>query len=244
MSAPPWGFSVVLPASGVVPDASESPRPRQAAARPGRVGVRGDVWPMGPPAPSRRGAPRSRRDPVQRAPSPGRGRSGRGPITPRRTAAGPARPGWTAGVTLADPGVVAVDRGHGGPRDAPAAREGIDGSPTARTSPRTIANAAGWRRSSASSTTPALGRAMPAGWTVAGVLAHLAFWDQRIVVLCELLEARRGGSHGGGGRRRLDQRRREAHSSSRCRRAGPPPSLSRPRAPPTRRWRPFPTTCS
>jgi hypothetical protein len=33
----------------------------------------------------------------------------------------------------------------------------------------------------------ALGRAMPAGWTVAGVLAHLAFWDQRIVVLCELL---------------------------------------------------------
>jgi hypothetical protein len=33
----------------------------------------------------------------------------------------------------------------------------------------------------------ALARAMPAGWTVAGVLAHLAFWDQRIVVLCELL---------------------------------------------------------
>jgi hypothetical protein len=36
----------------------------------------------------------------------------------------------------------------------------------------------------------ALGRAMPAGWTVAGVLAHLAFWDQRIVALVELL--RRG----------------------------------------------------
>ena len=35
---------------------------------------------------------------------------------------------------------------------------------------------------------PALGRALPAGWTVAGVLAHLAFWDQRIVVLCELLK--------------------------------------------------------
>lgn len=35
---------------------------------------------------------------------------------------------------------------------------------------------------------PALGRAMPAGWTVAGVLAHLAFWDQRIVVLTELLK--------------------------------------------------------
>jgi DinB superfamily len=34
----------------------------------------------------------------------------------------------------------------------------------------------------------ALGRAMPAGWTVAGVLAHLAFWDQRIVVLTELLK--------------------------------------------------------
>jgi hypothetical protein len=34
----------------------------------------------------------------------------------------------------------------------------------------------------------ALARAMPAGWTVAGVLAHLAFWDQRIVVLCDLLK--------------------------------------------------------
>jgi hypothetical protein len=33
-----------------------------------------------------------------------------------------------------------------------------------------------------------LSRAMPAGWTVAGVLAHLAFWDQRIVVLSELLK--------------------------------------------------------
>ena len=31
-----------------------------------------------------------------------------------------------------------------------------------------------------------LARPMPAGWTVAGVLAHLAFWDQRIL---ELLEA-------------------------------------------------------
>ena len=28
----------------------------------------------------------------------------------------------------------------------------------------------------------ALSRAMPAGGTVAGVLAHLAFWDQRIRV--------------------------------------------------------------
>jgi len=34
----------------------------------------------------------------------------------------------------------------------------------------------------------ALGRAMPAGWTVAAVLAHLAFWDQRIVVLTDLLK--------------------------------------------------------
>jgi len=33
----------------------------------------------------------------------------------------------------------------------------------------------------------ALGRAMPAGWTVASVLAHLAFWDQRIVLFCEQL---------------------------------------------------------
>jgi len=36
----------------------------------------------------------------------------------------------------------------------------------------------------------ALGRAMPAGWTVAAVLAHLAFWDQRIILLSEQL--RRG----------------------------------------------------
>jgi len=36
----------------------------------------------------------------------------------------------------------------------------------------------------------ALSRAMPAGWTVAAVLAHLAFWDQRIVLLTEQL--RRG----------------------------------------------------
>lgn len=30
-----------------------------------------------------------------------------------------------------------------------------------------------------------LGRETGAGWTVAGVLAHLAFWDQRILVLLE-----------------------------------------------------------
>jgi DinB superfamily len=33
-----------------------------------------------------------------------------------------------------------------------------------------------------------LGRAMPAGWTVAGILAHLAFWDQRALVLLESWE--------------------------------------------------------
>jgi len=33
-----------------------------------------------------------------------------------------------------------------------------------------------------------LARAMPAGWTVAGVLGHLAFWDQRIVTLVEAWE--------------------------------------------------------
>ena len=38
----------------------------------------------------------------------------------------------------------------------------------------------------------ALSRTMPAGWTVAAVLAHLAFWDQRIVLLSEQL--RRGAS--------------------------------------------------
>jgi len=37
-----------------------------------------------------------------------------------------------------------------------------------------------------------LGRPMPAGWTVAAVLAHLAFWDQRIVLFCERL--RRGAT--------------------------------------------------
>lgn len=30
-----------------------------------------------------------------------------------------------------------------------------------------------------------LGRALAAGWTVAGVLGHLAFWDERILVLLE-----------------------------------------------------------
>ena len=33
-----------------------------------------------------------------------------------------------------------------------------------------------------------LARAMPAGWTIAGILAHLAFWDQRILVLLEQWE--------------------------------------------------------
>jgi hypothetical protein len=38
----------------------------------------------------------------------------------------------------------------------------------------------------------ALSRPMPAGWTVAGVLAHLALWDQRILVLIDML--RRGAA--------------------------------------------------
>ena len=33
-----------------------------------------------------------------------------------------------------------------------------------------------------------LSRAMPGGWTVAGVLAHIAFWDERIILLVELLK--------------------------------------------------------
>src|SRR5262245_11440175 len=33
----------------------------------------------------------------------------------------------------------------------------------------------------------ALSRPMPAGWTIASILAHIAFWDQRIILLIELL---------------------------------------------------------
>ena len=33
-----------------------------------------------------------------------------------------------------------------------------------------------------------LAKPMPAGWTVAGVLGHLAFWDQRILTLLEAWE--------------------------------------------------------
>ena len=33
-----------------------------------------------------------------------------------------------------------------------------------------------------------LARPMPAGWTVAGVLAHLAFWDERVRILFERWE--------------------------------------------------------
>lgn len=37
-----------------------------------------------------------------------------------------------------------------------------------------------------------LAGAMEAGWTVAGVLAHLAFWDQRIVALLDRWDGGRG----------------------------------------------------
>jgi hypothetical protein len=33
-----------------------------------------------------------------------------------------------------------------------------------------------------------LGRPLPAGWTIASVLGHLAFWDQRILVLLDRWE--------------------------------------------------------
>jgi DinB family protein len=33
-----------------------------------------------------------------------------------------------------------------------------------------------------------LARAMPAGWTVAAILGHLAFWDQRILTLIDAWE--------------------------------------------------------
>ena len=33
-----------------------------------------------------------------------------------------------------------------------------------------------------------LARAMPAGWTVAAILGHLAFWDQRVLTLIEAWE--------------------------------------------------------
>jgi hypothetical protein len=39
-----------------------------------------------------------------------------------------------------------------------------------------------------------LARPMPAGWTVASVLGHLAFWDQRIVALLDAWQA--GGMKG------------------------------------------------
>ena len=39
-----------------------------------------------------------------------------------------------------------------------------------------------------------LARPMPAGWTVAAVLAHLAFWDQRIVFLLDQWQRAREGT--------------------------------------------------
>jgi len=37
-----------------------------------------------------------------------------------------------------------------------------------------------------------LAGSLPAGWTVAGVLAHLAFWDQRVVTLIDAWAGGRG----------------------------------------------------
>src|SRR5262247_3610319 len=33
-----------------------------------------------------------------------------------------------------------------------------------------------------------LSRPMPAGWTIASILAHIAYWDQRIIILIDLLK--------------------------------------------------------
>jgi hypothetical protein len=40
-----------------------------------------------------------------------------------------------------------------------------------------------------------LARPMPAGWTVAGVLGHLAFWDQRFIILVEQWRAKGAAPH-------------------------------------------------
>jgi hypothetical protein len=37
-----------------------------------------------------------------------------------------------------------------------------------------------------------LARPLPAGWTIAGVLAHLAFWDRRVLALLERWEHQPG----------------------------------------------------
>ena len=51
-----------------------------------------------------------------------------------------------------------------------------------------------------------LARPTTAGWTVAAVLGHLAFWDQRALILLEQLgEDGRGAAREQRGRRRLDQ---------------------------------------
>ncbi len=46
------------------------------------------------------------------------------------------------------------------------------------------------RRLVTSLTDADLGRPMPAGWTVAGVLGHLAFWDQRVIALLDAWQTR------------------------------------------------------
>jgi hypothetical protein len=43
-----------------------------------------------------------------------------------------------------------------------------------------------------------LARPMPAGWTVAAILAHIAFWDQRIIELLDVWDKNGTIPHSGG----------------------------------------------
>ena len=69
-----------------------------------------------------------------------------------------------------------------------------------------------------------LARPMPGGWTVASVLGHVAFWDQRIIALDrDVAEGRRGHTAQGPRREpsRLGQRRDEAAAARRARPGAP-----------------------
>ena len=62
-----------------------------------------------------------------------------------------------------------------------------------------------------------LKRPLEAGWTVAAVLGHVAFWDQRTLLLLERWSRDGTPSIPGAGwaDRGLDQRRRQAHAARR-----------------------------